>query len=187
MSKLTNLKKGVVGVCAATMLTGLCAVPAFAASDTVDTTVKLNTSDVAQITVTVPTSDLTGVVDSKGKMTFASNYNFTNTGLLGVKISNLEVKVDPAMTAVKLVDGAVFAGESAGDNALNLTATIGDAAAAVDLSDFVAAGGAAISDNTIIGTTPVNVKLDGQMKNFTAAGVMGETAFATLTWTVTTA
>ena len=30
MSKLTNLKKGVVGVCAATMLTGLCAVPAFA-------------------------------------------------------------------------------------------------------------------------------------------------------------
>ena len=180
MSKLTNLKKGVVGVCAATMLTGLCAVPAFAASDTVDTTVKLNTSDVAQITVTVPTSDLTGVVDSKGKMTFASNYNFTNTGLLGVKISNLEVKVDPAMTAVKLVDGAVFAGESAGDNALNLTATIGDAAGGRGFSVLA-------FRNTVIGTTPVNVKLDGQMKNFTAAGVMGETAFATLTWTVTTA
>ena len=30
MSKMTNLKKGVVGVCAATMLAGMCAVPAFA-------------------------------------------------------------------------------------------------------------------------------------------------------------
>lgn len=188
MSKMTNLKKGVVGVCAATMLTGLCVVPAFAADDTKDMTVNLDTSAVAQISVTVPTTPVKGVVDAAGTMTFADNYSFTNTGLLGVKVTKLEVKTDSALNAIKLVDEAAYSGESAGENALNLKASIGSMATPIDLADFTASGGAAVADAPVIsGATPTNVELTGQMKNFTSAGVTSEAKFATLTWTITTA
>lgn len=59
MSKMSNLKKGVVGVCAATMLTGMCAVPAFAGPETVAPTDK--TEGTASSSVTVLGTDISGV------------------------------------------------------------------------------------------------------------------------------
>lgn len=189
MSKMSNLKKGVVGVCAATMLTGLCAVPAFAADQTVDTTIKLDTSAVEQITVTVPTGTVTGVVDNAGTMTFADNYDFTNGSLLGIKITNVEVQKDAGATAINLVDASTFSGDSAGDNAVNITAKIGDMEA-IDISGatFTATGGAAIENAPTISTAaPTNVALAGKMKNFTSAGVSADLVLAKLVWTVSVA
>lgn len=59
MSKMTNLKKGVVGVCAATMLAGMCAVPAFATeikdgATTGSSSVTVETN--IQMSATVPTT-----------------------------------------------------------------------------------------------------------------------------------
>ena len=80
MSKMTNLKKGVVGVCAATMLAGMCAVPAFAnvasgetsteggglgTEGTAQSQVSLSKADVtAQISATVPTTLPVAVSDA---------------------------------------------------------------------------------------------------------------------------
>lgn len=67
MSKLTNLKKGVVGVCAAAMLTGLCAVPAFAAEATNETPTQgggLGTDGVAQSQVSLSAADVTAQISA---------------------------------------------------------------------------------------------------------------------------
>ena len=85
MSKMTNLKKGVVGVCAATMLAGMCAVPAFAvvpdvtpgSNETVasgsaaaaKTEISAKT-DAAQISATVPTA-VVASVDAADKLYLA--------------------------------------------------------------------------------------------------------------------
>lgn len=106
MSKMTNLKKGVVGVCAATMLAGMCAVPAFAAgsvdaTDDVDagtgvasTNVKAK-SEVANISATVPTA-MTVSIDPDGTLTFPDSSHF----VIGIKAGNWPLKVsDVALTA----------------------------------------------------------------------------------------
>lgn len=182
------IKRGIVGMAAATLLTGVVAAPAFAADAAVDTLVKLNTTDVAQISVTGPTTPVVGKVDNTGTMTFASNYSFTNNSLLGVKISNLKV-VPAANTPFALVDESAYGGPSVGNNAVNLKAKLGSMANALDLASFVGDSGAAVSDAPTINATDGSMPLtfDGQMKNFTSQGVGNDLALATLTWTVTVA
>ena len=93
MSKMTNLKRGVVGVCAATMLAGMCAVPAFAvvpdvtpgSNETVasgsaaaaKTEISAKT-DAAQISATVPTA-VVASVDAAGALTFPDSTAFVIT------------------------------------------------------------------------------------------------------------
>ena len=103
MSKMTNLKKGVVGVCAATMLTGLCAVPAFAenavsatnggalSNDGKGTTQVSIQSQNDQISATVP-SEIKLVVSSDNSFVAPTTAKIINTGtLVSVKVSSVQV------------------------------------------------------------------------------------------------
>lgn len=108
MSKMTNLKKGVVGVCAATMLAGMCAVPAFAADG--DATIKGDTATEAssavsidaseiQISVNVPTSTALGI--SSGEVVSPKNFTITNSdATFGMKITGVKVAESPLITPV---------------------------------------------------------------------------------------
>ncbi|MDB1806624.1 hypothetical protein ABG957_10915 [Eggerthella lenta] len=102
MSKMTNLKKGVVGVCAATMLTGLCAVPAFAenaASATNGGTLS-GGKGTTQVSIQSQNDQISATVPSAIKLVVGSDKNFvaptdakiTNTGtLVSVKVSSVQV------------------------------------------------------------------------------------------------
>lgn len=97
MSKLTNLKKGVVGVCAATMLTGLCAVPAFAdggavdvsgdSSQTSSTPVTIDAKDL-QVSVTLPTA--VPVALSGDTVTVPQNLQIDAAGKASIKVTSIK-------------------------------------------------------------------------------------------------
>ena len=94
MSKLTNLKKGIVGVCAATMLTGLCAAPAFAVTDktiqgsnntaatgtsSVDVTATINIS--ATVPTTLPISITNDTITGPGDFSIGNTLASSDTTL----------------------------------------------------------------------------------------------------------
>ena len=92
MSKLTNLKKGIVGVCAATMLTGLCAAPAFAVTDKTiqgsNNTAATGTSSVdvtatINISATVPTT-----ITGPGDFSIGNTTKGFDVALTDVKVTN---------------------------------------------------------------------------------------------------
>lgn len=97
--KISNLKKGVVGVCAATMLAGMCAVPAFAAASdgVVDKTTGAATSDVTvtnntQFSATVPTT-LAFVMKDDGTVTVPTNAKISNSSVgTAIHVTNMEIK-----------------------------------------------------------------------------------------------
>lgn len=102
MSKLTNLKKGVVGVCAATMLTGLCAVPAFAenAASAANGGTLSGGKGTTQVSIQSQNDQISATVPSTIKLVVGSDKNFvaptdakiTNTGtLVSVKVSSVQV------------------------------------------------------------------------------------------------
>lgn len=112
MSKMTNLKKGVVGVCAATMLTGLCAVPAFAteikdgattgsSSVTVETNIQMS----ATVPTTIPmeiNNDGVAVPDASALkiQNLTKNYGITVTN---VKATIVDSKMTLSSTGADLV------------------------------------------------------------------------------------
>ena len=88
MSKLTNLKKGVVGVCAATMLTGLCAVPAFAenAASAANGGTLSGGKGTTQVSIQSQNDQISATVPSP------TDAKITNTGtLVSVKVSSVQV------------------------------------------------------------------------------------------------
>lgn len=182
MSKFTGLKKGLVGVCAATLLTGVCAAPAFAAGTdftdgTMTSKITANTSAIGQISVTVPTTALQGVSDSSGSLTFGE-YTFTNNSTLKVKVSKMAVTKDTKANLVK-------ADAMTGDNAINVKASIGTVEA--DLADFIAADGAAITGAPEIGSgAQGTITFSGSIANPTKAGAIADLAIADIVWTLET-
>ncbi|MRX83032.1 hypothetical protein [Eggerthella guodeyinii] len=96
MSKMTNLKKGVVGVCAATMLAGMCAVPAFAAVTEGNTAAKkgIGSSEVTvksdiQVSATLPTT-IPLVLNSSGFT--APTFTFDNTTIgYGIQLKSVQI------------------------------------------------------------------------------------------------
>lgn len=120
MSKMSNLKKGVVGVCAATMLAGMCAVPAFALDSTNGTstegggldsdatassTVSLDKGDVsANISATVPTTMPVAIAD--GVFTAPTKAAITNTSTgYGIKVVGVSVAEKNANLTLVAKDG----------------------------------------------------------------------------------
>ena len=98
-SRFNYIKRGLVGVCAATMLTGLCAGAAFAApaepndSDygTTGQTAINAELDTSNISVTVPTT-LATEISSDGTIVFPSTAKMKNTsGLFAISIKSAEV------------------------------------------------------------------------------------------------
>lgn len=185
MSKMTNLKKGVVGVCAATMLAGMCAVPAFAADPpaidagtskdiasggTVETAVKAQ-AKTAQISATVPTT-VTASVDSAGVLTFPDNKTFviaaTNDSW-PIKVSNLDVAVAGDYNLVDTPAAAKDISLSIGDTALKVT---GNDTAIESLKQASK------------GSDPIGITMSGILYQPSYADVTSGVPVATLTWTL---
>lgn len=184
MSKISNLKKGIVGVCAATMLTGLCAVPAFAASEvsesgSVDigtgaaTTVVTALTEVGNISATVPTKVVLSVAPS-GELTFPTE-NFKihiNDGNWPMKVSKLVVAPDSAFTlatsdAFSEVDSNLYL-------ALNGTALAADLSENTDAVKTLAQSESKAEDFALTMTG----KTKGLAYSTTSANLV------TLTWTI---
>lgn len=191
IGRFEYVKRGLVGVCAATMLAGMCAVPAFAADegslpsgatqtttgDTMSTTVTANTTALGQINVTVPTAPLSGVADVGGTLTFGS-YTFTNNSTLGIKVANMKV--------TKEADANLVAASAmTSDNAINVKAKIGSAEN--DLADFVSADGAAVANAPTIAKDGTGIiTFSGSIANATKAGIGENLPVASVVWTLET-
>ena len=138
MSKLTNLKKGVVGVCAATMLTGLCAVPAFAenAASAANGGTLSGGKGTTQVSIQSQNDQISATVPSTIKLVVGSDKNFvaptdakiTNTGtLVSVKVSSVQVTttggslVAEAAISSAAEDAAVLKVSTATTDPLSLT------------------------------------------------------------------
>lgn len=191
IGRFEYVKRGLVGVCAATMLAGMCAVPAFAAGeeslpgeatqtttgDTMSTTVTANTTALGQINVTVPTAPLSGVADVDGTLTFGS-YTFTNNSTLGIKVTKMAVAKNSGANLVK-------ADAMTTDNAINVKAKIGSAEN--DLADFVSADGVAVAKApTIAKDGTGTIIFTGSIANATKAGIGENLPVASVVWTLET-
>lgn len=188
--RISNLKKGVVGVCAATMLAGMCAVPAFAddvrdvtagSSETVasgsaaaaTTEVKAKT-ETAQITATVPTA-VVASVDASGELTFPESTAFkisAGNASWPVKVSALSVAVENS-AALQTTDAGV-------DGAGKLYLAI-DGKALKDTGNDTAIGGLA---QTTAGVADIGITMTGKMYNPTYTEATTGLKLATLTWTL---
>ena len=90
------IKRGIVGVCAATLLTGIVAAPAFAAvevsgstSQEVSTPVTIDAKDL-QVSVTVPTG--VPVALNGDTVTLPTDLKIEATGKAAVKVTNIQAK-----------------------------------------------------------------------------------------------
>lgn len=193
--RISNLKKGVVGVCAATMLTGLCAVPAFAGTTSGNTAVTGGTgaSEVTvksnvQVSATVPTT-IPLVLDSSGFTAPTFTFDNTTVGygiqLKSVQITNavadngLTVKEDAAAISEKNQLRLKVADKT---NAGNTNAVIVKQTASSDLNwDIAAATDASTPGNLSVEMTVEKGDLDGSFLNKYATAA---TKAFDVTWTV---
>lgn len=184
IGRFEYVKRGLVGVCAATMLAGMCAVPAFAA----ERATKVYTLDTsaAQISVTVPTGDAGASLSKEGVLTLP-DLTLTNESLAPVYISKVEVS--DINSSVNLLTVADYADASKGavNNATKITMAADGKT--IDLGAFAASGGATIQEAdavTIAGKSGTStLKATPEMKNFTG-GILGQStlAFLTVSFTV---
>lgn len=185
-SRFNYIKHGLVGVCAATMLTGLCAGAAFAvepptidvpstastiqSGGTATTAVKAQ-AETAQISATVPTT-VTASVDSTGTLTFPDNTKFVITATNDswpVKVSGLSVAV---------ADGYTLADTPAASKEIGLSIGSTPLKAADNTS--------AISElkQTAAGSDPIKISMSGSLYQPSYADVTSSLSIATLTWTL---
>lgn len=182
-SRFNYIKKGIVGMCAATMLTGLCAGAAFAdptVTEPVEGDYAVGTStavnaelDNANISATVPTS-IGAKIDSSGKIFFPTNAELRNTSTL----YGIVAKASAASTTGNLVaNGQPFA-DATSKNAF--WAKIGKDTASVDMSDL---SSLSIPVPAAADSTPGAAKLafDGAIKNINTSSF---SPLMTITWTV---
>ena len=176
MSKMTNLKKGVVGVCAATMLAGMCAVPAFAnvasgetsteggglgTEGTAQSQVSLSKADVtAQISATVPTTLPVAVSDAG--FTPPTGATITNTSPnYGIVVKSVGVTKDNSnLTLVESTKASLAANE--------MWMTVAAGSDTTNVIDFGA--------TTVATPSPTIWKMDTESAktiNLTIAGGMG--------------
>lgn len=193
--KISNLKKGVVGVCAATMLAGMCAAPAFAGTTSGNTEVTGGTgaSEVTvksnvQVSATVPTT-IPLVLDSSGFTAPTFTFDNTTVGygiqLKSVRITNavadngLTVKEDAAAISEKNQLRLKVADKT---NAGNTNAVIVKQTASSDLNwDIAAATDASTPGNLSVEMTVEKGDLDGSFLNKYATAA---TKAFDVTWTV---
>lgn len=199
-SRFNYIKRGLVGVCAATMLTGLCAGAAFAAvpsipADTSDTTpgahgladatakstVGLDASSVElQISATVPQTIPLGIGADGGLVTPADKVTVKNTSIVPLKISGI--------TASKAADSPVDLVAQNTSEAGKVWITLTNASTVIDLSVGTSAGDfklAAQNDTVKFdiagGMGSLTPAMLGKIKAANGTGVI---SFADITWTV---
>ena len=162
------VKRGIVGVAAATLLTGLCAVPAFAADTTItgsNNTAATGSSEVAvtatiNISATVPTSLPVTITND----TIAAPDKFN--------VSNTTKGFDVAITDIKVTGktdndfSLATSGDSLGENALFMTISqTGDAAKTATLTEAGATGLNWTIAKSTDGTTPTPLELKMDVAN----------------------
>lgn len=187
--KKSNLKKGLVGICAATMLTGLCAAPAFAAVNagaqgtafdaaTGEGQTKVQaTIDDTQVTATVPTT-LPVVVGVGGAFTTATDAVITNTSNYNLHIASIEATPASGIT-LKASGDTVAAGDA---NAVKLSIkSAATGATDVDMGASpisLTAGQWDVDANDTLGFT-----YSGSMENISAISTL-PIDLLTMKWTI---
>lgn len=195
MSKMSNLKKGVVGVCAATMLAGLCAAPAFGADGTVAPTDK--TEGTATSSVTVLGTDVSGVqlsatvpasvpllvnVTDGTVASSANELKVINTGsTFGLKVK--DVKIADAGDAAFVSDAATPA-KGTFNVKVSKTPSDPDATLVTKASSALTGWTVAKAANSslqfyVSGAVTPNIAMINALQGYDTAS-----AVATLTWTV---
>ena len=181
-SRFNYIKRGLVGVCAATMLTGLCAGSAFAAATAQggETPVTVDTGNI-NLSVTVPTAPVKASVGADGTFTDVNGGDFVNNSVCGVHVSEIEVKTTGS--------ALILQGATDFDAAANATKNVAKLGASIngvslDMADYTSkkapANTISLASNATQGIT-----LSGAVKNLTGA-TMNEPAltFVTIAWTV---
>lgn len=178
MSKMSNLKKGVIGVCAATMLTGLCAVPAFALGDNSgDTSVTVKTDDL-QYNVTMPATSLAGSLSGKDGALTLGTLTIKNESVFSVQLKSVAVSGTEGITLKSESEYATAAGKDIAKAQLTINGQN------IDLATLA---------TTPALTTPVyldtaaeeTITLTGAMKSLSASKISDTPfSFAKLTWTI---
>lgn len=189
-SRFNYIKRGIVGVCAATMLTGLCAAPAFAAAGftagtsgttnvaggTASTDVKAE-SDTIQISATVPTT-VSAAVNANGELTFPDATAFkihVNDGSWAVKVSDV---------AVVLESGYTLANDENVSDANNLYLAFNNGTSDVALkasSNTDAVSNLAQATN---GASDMGVTMKGKVYGMSYADAFAGKKLVSLTWTL---
>lgn len=185
IGRFEYVKRGLVGVCAATMLAGMCAVPAFAGSssiepsqwDAVDASNQGKTivnADVdAQVQVTVPTS-FTAAVNPDGSFLLPNNVALKNTSTLSkAHVSAIAVTEDAGS---KLIASAA---EATGDNSVKMTVNGIDLAAPASFSPDASWEMDRATDASTPGTLPLTFA--GEIANPSKTGAIH---LFDITWTV---
>lgn len=184
-SRFNYIKRGLVGVCAATMLTGLCAGSAFGTDGNVDASGNGTTAVTAtistQLSATVPTT-LTATVNDDGSLQYASNAVIQNKSQLSpIHVTGIAANDKNG----KLVAESAFA--AAADNNVAWTSVTpgGVTAAKTDLkSTFTTSASwnvpiATGTDASNYGT--LTLSFDGKMKN---PGTTGDINIYDIVWTL---
>lgn len=169
--KISNLKKGVVGVCAATMLAGMCAVPAFADNES---SVTLNKdSSALQVDVTVPTELPITLNKQTGIAMPTADISITNNNK-AIELSVDKATIVSPATNLKLIskpaDGVALTTNQMWMNIKNGSeANSIDASKTADITlgwtvgegiDLTLEGGIGPLNKELLGTTPLANNLD---------------------------
>lgn len=184
--KFTNLKRGIAGVCAATLLTGMCVVPAFAAGsvekpeaatnitsgavDAASTVIKAQ-AEAAQISATVPTT-VVASVDAAGVLTFPESTDFAITATNAswpVKVSDLKVTVETGYTLT-----------ATPAKSKDLSLSLDGVALTADSNSTAIAN----LKQTDAGSTPIGINMSGTLFKPSYSDVTNGLSLATLKWTL---
>ena len=184
-SRFNCIKKGIVGVCAATMLTGLCAGAAFADAtatepsqwDAVGTNnqgvTKVNANVDAQVQATVPTS-FTAAVKANGDFLLPNNIELRNTSTLA--------KAHVSAISVTQGDGKLFGSvtDAADPNSVEMTVNGFDLSTAASFAATTAGWEMPIATDA---STPgvLSLNFAGKIANPSATGAIH---LFDITWTV---
>lgn len=185
IGRFEYVKRGLVGACAATMLAGMCAVPAFADGtptapsqwDAVDATNQGKTivnADVdAQVQVTVPTS-FTAAVKADGSFLLPDNVALKNTSTLAkAHVSAIAVAED---VGSKLIASAA---EATDDNSVKMTVNEMDLTTAASFTPSASWEIDRATDASTPGTLPLTFA--GSIANPSKTGAIH---LFDITWTV---
>lgn len=188
MSKMSNLKKGVVGVCAATMLTGLCAVPAFAdnAADATNGGVLAGGQGTTAVSIQSQNDQISATVPSSVKMVVGTDKQFIapttaeieNTGALTpVSVKSVKATVGNGAALVSDLTGASDA------NTAILKLSKGNSfeeSSAIDLSTATGADGASLNWS-VDPSAKVGVQFSGEVNKLSS---LEPIELVTLVWTI---
>lgn len=185
------IKRGIVGMAAATLLTGVVAAPAFAATGFTDATttgttsttkneakteIKAETGDI-QISATVPTT-VTAAVDSNGDLTFPDATAFkisVAAGSWAVKVSDVSVTAE---------QGYTLATSAAVDQANNLYLALNNGTADVALKATGNADAVSNLAQDTSGASDMGVTMKGKVFGMSYTDAFAGKKMVALNWTL---